>query len=118
MEGEISPDLIMSDLDSIPQYDGNTSTSSFNDSFTPQNHIPTQIGFRPLKENLQRLHSVTVTVPRSRKLAKAQSLPIAAVYNARSLFPKLESLIINLNERLIDVCCVSEIWENKEKKIY
>ena len=45
-----------------------------------------------------------------------QALPKISVYNARSLFPKLESFTTDLIEREIDVSFVSEIWEQTSNK--
>ena len=44
-----------------------------------------------------------------------QSL-IISVYNARSLFPKINSLATDMHERKTDVTFISEIWEKLEKK--
>ena len=45
------------------------------------------------------------------KITAALSLPTAATYNLRSLFPKIESLKTDLLERKIDVSFLTEIWE-------
>ena len=45
-----------------------------------------------------------------------QSIPIISVYNARSLFPKINSLATDMHERKTDVTFISEIWEKLEKK--
>ena len=45
-----------------------------------------------------------------------QSIPICTVYNARSLFPKINSFATDMKERNTDIAFISEIWEKLEKK--
>ena len=44
------------------------------------------------------------------------SLPRISVFNARSLFPKIGSLVTDMNDRDVDVSFISEIWEQENKK--
>ena len=57
--------------------------------------------------------------PRQPKLGKhevALNLPKVAVYNARSLFPKIMSLKTDMFEREISLSFITEIWEQSENK--
>ena len=42
-----------------------------------------------------------------------QSLPVIAVTNARSLLPKVKSVIQEIKESEIDMLFVSEVWEKE-----
>ena len=47
---------------------------------------------------------------------KACNLPSLTLYNARSLFPKITSLVTDIDERATDICCVTEVWEKISSK--
>ena len=102
----------------ISQFDGNASfvsDSSENTIEEPLN-IPVHTGFRPTKMQFMKRKRTLTTIKKCKKVAEAQFLPRITVYNARSLFPKIESLITDIIERKTDVCCISEIWEDKGNK--
>ena len=72
--------------------------------YTATETIQCQIGFRPMKTNHQRLPATRISIDVNRKGAIIQTL-----YNARSLFPKIASLLTDIEERAVDVCFVTEI---------
>ena len=74
------------------------------------------MGFRPTFSPFQRLPPVRISLRKYSNKTITKSLPKITVYNARSLFPKLSSLITDMKERSIDVCCICEIWEENKKK--
>jgi len=43
-------------------------------------------------------------------------MPTILQFNARSLFPKISSLVTNISERAADICFVTEIWEQLENR--
>ena len=98
------------------QIDGNISlTDDDTDSMLLSHQkIQSHYGFRPPNMQHPRL-------PPVRKICNSdtniiQSIPIISVYNARSLFPKINSLATDMHERKTDVKFISEIWEKFEKK--
>ena len=62
--------------------------------------------------------SANKVIEKNSRIAYAQNLPKVTMYNARSLFPKILSLATDMEERSIDICCVSEIWEKAEDKVH
>ena len=104
----------------IPQIDGNisldSSINSSDDEAVPLGcQIQTQIGFRPPYVHHQRPPPVLLPIQKTTGTFTS-SMPTVAIFNARSLFPKLTSLITDIKERSVDICCVSEIWEDNKKK--
>ena len=71
-----------------------------------------------LDGNISLDNSDTVNRARAKKdkFSTALNLPIVATYNARSLFPKIESFKTDMIERNISVSFVSEVWEKSEDK--
>ena len=51
------------------------------------------------------------TIQRSEKLIQAASLPRILNMNARSIYNKVEEFKTFVNEREIDLVCMSETWE-------
>ena len=82
----------------IPQVDGNASFESCSSNSAPEEFfpIPSQIGLRPRKKKLTRPPQSLRVIQKSAKVAEAQSFPRITIYNARSLFPKIESLITDI----------------------
>ena len=70
----------------VPQFDGNVSLSSLESENINVNKIPIQIGFRPSKEQVLRPKTARILINKNHKVAFAQTLPKAMLYNARSLF--------------------------------
>ena len=94
--------------------------SDTNESPTKQaNKINSFYGFRTFKKFPDRLPS-TLKVIKSDNMAPEKKdsepniLPKISVYNARSLFPKIESFCTEMLERETDVSFVSEIWEQRK----
>ena len=79
-------------------------------------HIPVQCGFRPSKVTNARLPPVRTSFKREKILCNTPTLPRLTLYNARSLFPKISSLVTDIEERTTDVCCVTEVWEQISSK--
>ena len=49
----------------------------------------------------------------------AAGLPTVSIINARSLFPKLESLVSHFQETATDVAIISEVWgKNSKSELY
>ena len=84
----------------IGQLDGNVSVNTNSDSVNPIRH-------GGVNRNGNR-----------DKYATALTLPVVASYNARSLFPKIESFKTDMRERNMSVGFVSEVWEKSEDKIH
>ena len=101
--------------DTLPQLDGNASFLS--DTSSPETlTIPVHVTPRSRVEPLERLPPTLKVIKKSVKVANAQCLPRISVYNARSLFPKIESLALDIHERQTDICFISEIWEQRQNK--
>ena len=63
--------------------------------------------------------SDTSKLPKHIKMNKTEialNLPTIACYNARSIFPKIESLKTDMQEKSISLSLISEIWEQQENK--
>ena len=78
--------------------------------------IPTQIGFRPRKHKIYRPIPVRISIRNNSIINFAKTLPKCTLYNARSLFPKISSLVTDIEERSIDVCFITEVWESITNK--
>ena len=55
---------------------------------------------------------------KSNKINRAVNLPSVAVYNCRSLFPKLGNIKTDILERSVHAAFCVEIWEKSENKIH
>ena len=86
------------------------------DDQTNQFTIPTQIGHRPPKVNIQRPPPSWRTIRRDNKAIQALTLPRACNFNMRALFPKLNHLSEDMIERECDISFLTEVWEKKENK--
>ena len=95
------------------QIDGNISICS---SLEENDHIPVHFGYRPPKIILKRPPHTWKTVRRSNKSIQALALPKIALYNMRSLFPKIGNFSLDVKERHTDLIFLTEVWELKEKK--
>ena len=100
----------------LPQIDGNVSLSSLESENISLEKIPIQVGFRPLKESIQRPATARILINRNCKVAFAQTLPKVTLYNAHSLFRKISSLMTDMEERATDVCFITEVWESLSNK--
>ena len=69
-----------------------------------------------MKQVFSRLLPVRRRIQATRRVIKDHSLPVLSVYNARSLFPKISSLAVDMEERETDICFITEIWEQDENK--
>ena len=102
-------------MSSIPQLDGNLSLNESENSMSMSNNLSAS-----KQSLLTPLLSQTTADKGSHKKKKksniALDLPTVASYNCRSLFPKLESLKIDLIERKIDCAMASEVWQQSENK--
>ena len=59
----------------------------------------------------------TPATPKYRAQHETQTdLPNIALYNARSLWPKIKNFVTEVHEREIDICLITEVWENSESK--
>ena len=56
------------------------------------------------------------TLKRDNKFEKCGMLPTMSVPNARSLFPKINGFIHDMNMRSISVAVISETWQKESKK--
>ena len=67
------------------------------------------------KDNIEVENNYTSTQrTQSKKYIVAKDLPTIAVYNMRSMFPKIDNLIIDILERKVDIALLCEIWENED----
>ena len=105
---------ISSATSDIPQCDGlNISITSSSNSETK---IPTIVGFRPKPVAQPARVPVRKTIRRSNKMIQALSLPTVTLYNMRSIWSKLENLIDDIEERKVDICLLTEVWQVLENK--
>ena len=116
------------------QLDGNDSLGSLNNiSMESENvtvntnsedlpillNIPVHISARAnghMEKDSLRLPSTLKSIRRDNRSIQALSLPIIAIYNARSLWPKIESFATEHHERDIGVSLISEVWEKIDNK--
>ena len=70
----------------------------------------------PSKKSIKHRNPVRITVRRNNRLAKSAYLPVISVSNIRSLMPKFETYIQDLNERQITLSLLTEIWEQPGKR--
>ena len=101
--GEFTPQNFFPDADlatSLMQLDGNLSFNSSFDSLPPEPSqcIPVHHGFRPPRKINDRWPPVRLSCNSSRS---ATFIPTITLYNARSLFPKISSLITDMQERKV-----------------
>ena len=64
----------------------------------------------------EKIKPVRVTVKRDKKLLTCLALPKISTSNMRSLIPKVNNFKTDVLEREINLCLLSEIWEQKGKK--
>ena len=109
--GGSSPPSIK-DLSSIPQFDGNITITSSGDPDLVGLNIPIVTSFRPPKVFHNRPFSTRKNIARDNKAVNTLSLPKISLFNARSLFPKIKQLALDMKERNTDVSFITEIWES------
>ena len=57
-------------------------------------------------------------IRRNDKCIDASNLPVIASFNMRSLWSKLNCLADEILERDVEICFLSEVWEEKENKMH
>ena len=111
----------------IPQYDGNISITSVDDSDAIPVHdienstslkqtIPVILNFRPVKKLQEARAPVRKTLKRDNKLIYAATLPKIACYHMRSLIPKINMLATDLEDRSCSLALLTEVWKNSKIK--
>ena len=108
------PPSLSNDYEPIPQIDGNLSICS--SICEKPETIYSQVGFRPPRTVFERPPPTRIVIRKSMKVLNAIGLPRVTIYNARSLFPKIESFATDMKERETDVSFISEVWEKETSK--
>ena len=83
-------------------------SDSESDSFTEESyddcdrqHIPTQVGYRPMRVHIERPPASWRTIRRNNKAVQALTLPVISNYNMRSFLPKIHrGLLRQRNQRV------------------
>jgi hypothetical protein len=78
--------------------------------------IPVIWGYRPPRPAPEARAPARQTVRRSDKLVAALTVPRMSLYNARSLWAKIDSLAEDMKMRQTDLVFLSEVWERAESK--
>jgi glucosamine 6-phosphate synthetase-like amidotransferase/phosphosugar isomerase protein len=55
-------------------------------------------------------------INRNPRINVSSGLPVVAVANVRSLLPKMNSFIEKFENKEVEVCLISEVWEKQEKR--
>ena len=93
------------------------SVSSYNSSVSQNQPIPV---ITSIPRNAIRTQDVPPrvlrTVNRNEKMMESATMPVIAVANCRSIEPKIKSVIEKIENELIDLLMVVEVWEKVGKK--
>lgn len=79
-------------------------------------NIEVLVGYRPKKVIVERPAPSWKRVRRDNKSVQALSLPVVINYNMRSLMPKIKNFCKDIDNRMVDVAFLTEVWEKLENK--